>query len=169
MKLRLPTNLSVSVLNTWPTNSPARFGSSVDLLGLVAAALGGRALLALDRRQARSVHDGVEQLGDADVLLGGRAEDRDRRCRPPAPWAGPRPARRSLTSPSIRYFSISASSASTMASTSLERAAARSTGQPAGAWSGGLSTLTTPLKSWPGVDRRVEQHAALAEGVAGWS
>ncbi len=51
--------------------------------------------------------------------------------------------------PSVRYFSIRASSTSTMASTSCERAAARSTGQPAGV-STESSTPTTPLNLGPG-------------------
>ncbi len=44
---------------------------------------------------------------------------------------------------------MSASSASTMASTRRDRAAARSTGQSAGGEAGGLRTLTTPLNFGP--------------------
>src|SRR5262245_24439942 len=149
MKLRLPTNLSDTFLNTCPTVSPAGSGFSSTSASSPAAflnAVRGLTSSGLSVYWARaSSNSGTPTFFLADVQKIGTtvpaASALGRACNNSA----------SETSPSLRYFSMRASSDSTMESTSWLRAAARSTGQPAGGLAGGDSTLTTPLRFGPGL------------------
>ena len=133
MKLRLPTNLSLTRLEDLAdelarSRRPRRPRGSCRRCARAGVA---EPDLGVPRRRA-VLGQRVEQLGDADVLLGRGAEDRDDGPGGQRLGQRRRPARRRRRSPSLRYFSISASSPSTMASMSCDAAASRSTGQPAG-------------------------------------
>ena len=97
-----------------------RSAQSSTVVGLVAGALGGGPFRAPAPATGEVARDGIEQFGDADVLVlfGSGAKDRNQ-------GAGRQGVGQSLgqllgvtMSPSTRYFSIRASSLSTMASTS---------------------------------------------------
>ena len=81
--------------------------------------------------------------------------------------AAPRSVPRREMSPSSRYFSMRASSPSTMASIELRAGRAKSTEQPAGVLRGRIEHADDAAEVWPDADGRVEQDAALAEGLAG--
>src|SRR5205807_5068885 len=141
-KLRLPTNLSESVLNTWPTNSPDSDGATG-----TSAALSPWPLVPLRLRPCSGDSaTAVSESSNSATPMSFLADVQKIGTTVPAASALGSVAFSSsvLTSPSSKYFSMRLSSDSTMASTSLERACARSTSVPAGG-AGGLSTLTTPL------------------------
>ena len=79
MKLRCPTNLSLTTLNTCATNSSCSVGSSWCVVPFGPTCRPASRLLREARRQAVSAQR-VEQFLDALVLLGRRAEDRDERA-----------------------------------------------------------------------------------------
>ncbi len=145
MKLRLPTNLSETALNTCPTHSAV--GSGVSGIGsppFLNAVRGGPWSGLRASSASASSNSETPIFFFAEVQKTGMTV-------PAASALGSVASNSSLpTSPSPRYFSMSTSSASTTASSNCERAATRSTGQP-GAAAGGSRTLTTPLKLGPGL------------------
>src|SRR5262249_17398113 len=66
----------VKVLEDLADKLTGLLGFERDLNGLVARALDGHAWLGLHRRQGQ-VGNGIQQFTDADIFLGGGAEDRD--------------------------------------------------------------------------------------------
>src|SRR5437588_12848579 len=138
-KLRLPTNLSESVLNTWPTNWPSSLAGTCSLDLPTCGSASGPSVYFVNAASSSgtptSFLAAVHRIGTQQPLAIARGNA-------PSISADDR-------SPSPRYFSIRASSHSQTASINCVRAAARSTGQSAGAGDGGETTLTTPWNFGP--------------------
>ena len=121
MKLRLPTNLSVMRLEHLADELAGSVGLDGDFVGLVARALGRRRAACPAPATGRKLAMASSSSATPMSFLGGRCR-RSASTVPAASALGRAAISSSApTSPSSRYFSIRASSASTMASTSCER------------------------------------------------
>ncbi len=155
-----------SVLKTWATNSPFSVGSMTTSVALSPVPLMPWRLTPLTGEGAYSVMASSSSATPMSLSFLAAVQKMGMMV-PAARAPGNAAANCSVEiSPSLRYFSISASSLSTMASMSCERCLAKSTRQPAGGGLGGFSTLSDAAELRAQADRGVEQDAGLAEGVA---